>query len=77
MVRADGIINIVECKYGNEAFVIDKKYAKNLENKVSVFLKQSKYAHTITVVLLTLNGIKSNEYADYLLSDDVLVGDMG
>jgi len=75
LVRADGVINIIECKYSNSEFVIDKKYAKNLENKVSVFLEQSKYAHTVSVVMLTLNGVKSNEYADYLLSDEVLLGD--
>ena len=73
LVRADGIINIIECKYSSSEFVIDKKYAQNLENKVSVFLKESKYAHTVTVVMLTLNGVKSNDYADYVISDNVLV----
>jgi len=26
-----------------------------------------------TVVMFTLNGVKSNEYAEYLLGDDILV----
>jgi AAA+ ATPase superfamily predicted ATPase len=76
LVRADGVINIVECKYSNREFIIDKKYAKNLETKISVFLEQSKYAHTVTIVMFTLNGVKTNEYADYLLSDEVLVGEI-
>lgn len=74
LVRADGVINIIECKYSNSEFIIDKKYATNLENKVSVFFKQSQYPHTVTVVMLTLNGVKSNEYADYLISDEILLG---
>ncbi|HIP51396.1 MAG TPA: ATP-binding protein [Campylobacterales bacterium] len=75
LVRADGVVNIVECKYTNKVFVIDKKYSDVLENKVSVFLEQSKYAHSVSVVMLTLNGVMPNEYADNL-GDDILLGDM-
>lgn len=75
LVRADGVVNIVECKYTNKAFAIDKKYADALDNKVSVFLEQSKYAHSVSVVMLTLNGVVSNEYADNL-GDSVLLENM-
>ncbi|MCH9740515.1 MAG: hypothetical protein K0U38_06705 [Epsilonproteobacteria bacterium] len=73
LVRADGVANIIECKYSSSEFVIDKKYAQNLENKVSVFNEVTKYAHTTTVVMFTLNGVKRNEYSDYLVEDSVLV----
>jgi hypothetical protein len=75
LVRADGVVNIVECKYTNKAFAMDKKYAEVLENKVSVFLEQSKYAHSVSVVMLTLNGLVLNEYVDSL-GDNILLEDM-
>ena len=73
LIRADGVANIVECKFTNTPFVITKKYASELENKITVFNEQTNYKFTTTVVMFTLNGVKENEYAGYLLADSVLV----
>jgi hypothetical protein len=77
LIRADGVANIIECKFTNKPFVIDKKYASELENKVTVFNEQTNHKFMTTVVMFTLNGIKENEYSGYLLSDDVLVELLG
>jgi len=76
IIRADGVANIVECKFTNSPFTITKKYASELENKVSVFNEQTNYKFMTTMVMLTLNGVKENEYSNFLLADDVLVGDL-
>jgi len=76
LIRADGVANIIECKFSNKPFVIDKKYASELENKVSVFNEQTNDKFMTTVVMLTLNGIKKNEYSDSLLKADALVENM-
>ena len=76
LIRADGVANIIECKFTNTPFVITKKYASDLENKITVFNEQTNYKFTTTVVMFTLNGVKPNEYARYLLADSVLLGEV-
>jgi len=76
LIRADGVANIIECKFTNTPFVITKKYASDLENKITVFNEQTNYKFTTTVVMFTLNGVKENEYSGYLLADSVLVGEV-
>ncbi len=53
-----------------------KKYASELENKITVFNEQTNYKFMTTVVMFTLNSVKENEYAGYLLADSVLVGEV-
>ena len=76
LIRADGVANIIECKFTNKPFIIDKKYASELENKIAVFNEQTNDKFMTTIVMLTLNGIKENEYSDCLLENDVLIGDI-
>lgn len=56
--------DIVECKYYNDKFDIDKSYAKNLQNKKEKFItygiKNKKY--DLKVVMLTTYGTKTNPY---------------
>ena len=68
LVRADDVINIIECKYYTEPFVIDKKYAKELENKELSFQENSNYMGSIQIIMLTSSGIKENSYAQSLVS---------
>ena len=73
LIRADGVANIIECKFTNKPFVIGKKYASELESKMTVFNEQTNYKFMTTVVMFTLNRVAENEYSGYLLGDDVLV----
>jgi len=56
--------DIVECKYYNDEFSIDKSYAKNLQNKKEKFIahgiKNKKF--DLKVVMLTTYGTKVNQY---------------
>ena len=56
--------DIVECKYYNDEFSIDKSYAKNLQNKKDKFInygiKNKKF--DLKVVMLTTYGTKINQY---------------
>jgi len=76
IIRADGVANIIECKFTNKPFVIDKKYASELENKVTVFNEQTNHQFMTTIVMLTLNGVKENEYSNFLLGDNILVEEL-
>lgn len=69
--RADDMVNIIECKYYNEAFTIDKKYAKELENKELEFQKTTAYQGSIQTVMLTSQGLKENAYSKAIVSYDL------
>jgi AAA+ ATPase superfamily predicted ATPase len=69
--RADDVVNIIECKYYNEAFTIDKKYGKELENKELEFQKATGYQGSIQTVMLTSQGLKENAYSQAIVSHDL------
>lgn len=51
--RADKCINLCEMKYSDSPFVIDKAYAKNLQNKKNVFREQTKSTKTLFTTMVT------------------------
>jgi uncharacterized protein len=70
--RDDGIINIIECKFYASEFVIDKKYAQELQNKEIVFNQNTKNKKTINIVMITSNGVRQNSYYDEILTGQIL-----
>ncbi|MEA2018103.1 MAG: ATP-binding protein [Campylobacterota bacterium] len=74
--RDDDVINIIECKYYNKEFVIDKKYANELQNKELVFQESSSYKGSINIIFITINGIKQNEYYDEIVTNDITIDDL-
>ena len=71
--RADDVINIIECKYYNKAFTIDKAYAKNLQNKVELFYEKSRYRGSIQVIMLTAFGVKHNNYFNDIVTQELML----
>ena len=71
--RDDDIINIIECKYHANEFTIDKKYVKELENKEIVFQNSTSYQGSINTIMITVNGVKKNEYYEQIIIDDITV----
>jgi len=71
--RADDVVNLIECKYHNEPFTIDKKYAKVLENKEYEFQKSTTYQGSIQTVMLTSQGLKENAYSQAIVSQDLRI----
>lgn len=66
--RADGIINLFEIKYSKDVFSIDTKYAKELENKLSVFRTVTKTKKAVHLTMLTSNGISNNKYSNMVVA---------
>ncbi len=62
--RADGIIDICEMKYTEQAFVLDAKYLENLQNKIAVFQSETKTKKAIQVVLISAKGVKGQKLAN-------------
>lgn len=60
--RQDHCINLCEMKFSSGEFLIDKKYAAELDNKTRVFREQTKTKKTIFPTLITTYGVKKNDY---------------
>lgn len=69
--RADDVVNIVECKYHNKEFIIDKSYAQKLANKEELFYEKSNYGGSIMMVMISIYGVKQNQYYDELISQSL------
>ena len=71
--RDDDIINIIECKYCANEFIIDKRYAKELQNKEIVFQESTSYQGSINIIMITINRLKYNEYYDETITDSITI----
>lgn len=60
--RADNSINIIEIKFSASEYVIDKKYAGELENKKRIFNEKTATKKNIFLTMLTCYGVKKNPY---------------
>lgn len=75
--RDDDTITIFEIKCTDKPFVITKKYAEELRNKLNVFREQTKTKKHLVLTLLSAHGLEENAYAKELVNwrinlDDIL-----
>ncbi len=69
--RADNCINLIEIKYAASAYLIDKKYAAELDLKKQVFAEKTGTAKSLFLTMLTTYGVKKNEYFYNTLQSEV------
>ncbi|MBO4910124.1 MAG: ATP-binding protein [Lachnospiraceae bacterium] len=62
--RNDDVINVCEMKFSNNEFVIDEDYEKVLNNKIDLFRKETKTNKAVHLTLVSVNGVKINEYSE-------------
>jgi hypothetical protein len=60
--RSDGVVNLCEMKFGEGEFVIDKKYAGELRNKIRTFHRVTGTRKTLFLTMITTYGVKRNDY---------------
>jgi hypothetical protein len=73
--RRDQIINLCEMKFSINTFAIDKKYAEELRNKISVFKQETGTKKSVLLTMVTTYGLKANNYSSLVqnsLTMDVL-----
>jgi uncharacterized protein len=72
--RSDRIINLCEIKFSKAEFIIDKAYAQNLRNKISIFggLPVNK-KKSIFLTMVTCFGTNRNEYFKELVQNQVVI----
>ncbi|MBF0367487.1 MAG: AAA family ATPase [Oligoflexia bacterium] len=76
--RDDQVITLIEIKYSHSAipFIIDKSYAKQLSNKIDIFVKQCAVKKQVTLCLITVSGVKENMYSEDLHIQQITLKDL-
>jgi uncharacterized protein len=74
--RRDHIINICEIKFSINPFVIDKKYAAVLQNKIGVFKTETQTRKAIFLTMISTYGLKSNEYSLGFVQNSITPNDL-
>jgi uncharacterized protein len=74
--RADDTITLCEIKYSNQAFVIDKAYAKVLANKIQTFERYFPTSKQIHLALITTIGLKKNIWSEELIQQVITLDDL-
>jgi uncharacterized protein len=67
--RRDQVINICEMKFSINKFTIDKKYADELKNKLSVFKAETKTKKALFLTMITSFGLAKNSYASFVQNE--------
>lgn len=61
--RRDQVINLCEMKFSINTFTIDKRYAEELRNKISVFKQETSTRKSVFLTMVTTYGLKVNSYS--------------
>ncbi|MCG8613859.1 MAG: MarR family transcriptional regulator, partial [Pseudomonadales bacterium] len=59
-------VELVECKYYEEEFVISKSYKQELQQKRAIFNESTGNKYNVRIVLCTAEGVARNEHFDEL-----------
>jgi len=74
--RQDRCINICEMKFSSAQFIIDKKYAPDLDNKINIFRNETKTKSNLFLTMITTYGTKENEYYLGRVQAEVVMEDL-
>jgi hypothetical protein len=69
--RQDNCINVCEMKFANSRFEITKDYARQLENKCSVFREETRTTKSLFITLVTTFGIKNTDKFPGLVQNEI------
>jgi AAA+ ATPase superfamily predicted ATPase len=74
--RPDGVISLCEIKYCSGPFVIDKKIADNLAQKIKVYQRETRTEKQIFISFVTSCRLKKTIYSEELVSSECTVDDL-
>ena len=69
--RDDHVIDLCEMKFWNGPFAIDKKYARELTNKMNLFQQETGTRKTVMLTFITTYGLKENAYAKEMVQNEL------
>lgn len=74
--RRDQVINLCEMKYSINPYVIDKKYAGELRNKVGAFKTETNTRKSVFLTMVTSFGVQSNMHSIGLVQNSITMDDL-
>lgn len=74
--RQDDAITVCEIKLSSTPFVIDKAYAAILQRKCDVFRRVTRTKKQIFLAMITVDGLKKNEYSQQWIAGEVVLDDL-
>jgi predicted AAA+ superfamily ATPase len=74
--RDDGVVTLCEIKYTQNPFVINKKYAADLQRKVRVFKENTKTNKQLFLSLVVSADLKINQYSEELITGKAVLSDL-
>lgn len=73
IVRRDGVINLCEMKFTNEAYSLDFDEYEKILDRMSIFRKETGTDNAIHITLICGSGYKRNKYSEII--QNVITGD--
>lgn len=74
--RADNAVTLCEIKYTEQPFLIDKKYAHNLLNKVERYQNETRTKKQTFIAMIASSGLKPSMYSEEIISKKVTLEDL-
>jgi hypothetical protein len=71
--RQDQVINLFECKFWADKFVIDKDYAAKLRRKIAVFKNATQTKKSVFLTMISTYGTQMNEHSLELVQNDITI----
>ena len=69
-------IDIIECKYYNREFTMNKAYKEEILRKIEVFNEQTKFRYNIRLIFITSLGMVKNEHYNEIVNIDICLSDI-
>ena len=69
--RGDNVTNICEIKFSRHPFLIDKKYANKLKNKLFAFQQNTKSRKSLFLTMITTFGLVENQYSTSMVEQGI------
>ena len=74
--RDDDAITIIEDKFTEKPFIIEKSYAERLKRKIDVFKEKTNTAKQIFLAFVSASGLKKTIYSEEMVSGIVTLDDL-
>lgn len=74
--RKDHTINVCEIKFYDSTVGIDKKYAEEIQQKLSVFKQKTQTKKTLFFTMITPYGVQDNEYKTRWVDSSLTIDDL-
>jgi len=73
--RRDETVNLCECKFSTDAYIISQDYAERLNSRKETFRVLTGTRKSLHTTMVTTYGLKSNKYSD-VVQREVIMDDL-